>query len=355
MAAKLNQPWSGKDRHAKRRSSARRRGAACCCLVVLSMLVLFMLIGTAFMMSSSQTRSSANASAKKDRVGNLGTRLLDRALLQVIRDTENPDSAIRYHSLLRDVYGTQGFQGVVYSPETLNLATALGQVSRFAGGTADVLATPVREELGPTSGQFIDIYVRQLAWDGTTNASLDDPFTSVTEHNGVTKLTQPDSRHIVKLDQNVLGQAQLYAMPLTKGYFNGCLLTMTSGAAAGQTARIVDYEHVADIAPLSGSPTGTTYYPTRLLRFRVMAFQRKDGQPLQINPDPQRTPEIRDLAGASFVVNGRAFGGTGAGYNPMAVVGQPKLSCASIVLPERHRSNWRRTRAPAERGLLQPA
>ena len=118
MAAKSNQPWSGKDRHAKRRSSARppRRGVLL--LVVLSMLVLFMLIGTAFMMSSSQTRDAAKASAKKDRVGNLGTRELDRALLHVVRDTDNPASAVRYHSLLRDLYGGQGFQGMVYSPAT---------------------------------------------------------------------------------------------------------------------------------------------------------------------------------------------------------------------------------------------
>ena len=68
---------------------ASRRGVLL--LVVLSMLVLFMLIGTAFLMSSSQSRDSAKANAKKDRLGNHATKLLDGALLKVVRDTENPD------------------------------------------------------------------------------------------------------------------------------------------------------------------------------------------------------------------------------------------------------------------------
>ena len=94
---------------------------------------------------------------------------------------------------------------------------------------------------------------------------------------------------------------------------------MTSGPAAGQTGRIVDYEYIGDID--QNNLAVPTY--TRLFRFRVMSFQRKDGQPLQITTRP---PEISDLAGATFIVNGRAYGGTGVGYNPLAGLGQPKLS-----------------------------
>ena len=79
------------------------------------MLVLFMLIGTAFLMSSSQYRHAAQSSAKMDRVGNHPSDLLDRGLMQVLRDTNNPQSVVRYHSLLRDMYGVDGFEGVVYS------------------------------------------------------------------------------------------------------------------------------------------------------------------------------------------------------------------------------------------------
>ena len=98
-------------------------------------------------------------------------------------------------------------------------------------------------------------------------------------------------------------------MPLTKGYFNGQLLTITSGPAAGQTTRILDYDVVTN-------PDGTNYIDqknagyTRVFRFRVMAFQRTDGGPLHIDQTATRSPEIMELAGQTFMVNGRAYSGT---------------------------------------------
>ncbi len=286
-------------------------------LVVLSMLVLFMLIGTAFLMSSSQQSKNAGNSAKLNSVGNPPTKDLDNALMQVLRDSDNEHSAIRYHSLLRDMYGADGFQGVVYSPLAMNISTPEGQVTRFAAATA---GTPA-QQLGPTAGQFIDIYVRALGWDTTNNKSVNDPLTTSEDESAT--LVQPDNRHVIRLERNILNQSQLYSLPLTKGYFNGCLLTITSGPAAGQSTRILDYEYVGD----TQQPSGTVV--TRLFRFRVMAFARADGQPLQILSRP---PEIADLAGASFLVNGRAFGGTGVGYNPFAILGQPRLNAQETVL-----------------------
>src|SRR5262245_45174082 len=72
-------------------------------LVVLSMLVLFMLIGTAFLMSSSQQKTSAVASGKKDRVGSLATKKLDEAVLNLIRGSDNPHSVLRGQDLLSDL------------------------------------------------------------------------------------------------------------------------------------------------------------------------------------------------------------------------------------------------------------
>lgn len=297
-------------------------------LVVLSMLVLFMLVGTAFLMTSSQSDKASKGSAKLNARGNYGTKLLDRALMEVLRDTDNVNSVVRYHSLLRDVYGTDGFQGVVYKPGVVDftLADGSGQATRFAGATSAQL-------LGPTQGQFIDIYVRSLAWDPVNNASLDDPnTTAVNEGSGAGKLFFPDLRHLLKLERNVYGQAQLQTMPLTKGYYNGCLLTITTGSASGQSARILDYEYLGDIPPTQAAQSNTNlgYVPTRLFRFRVMAFQRADGQPLQVDTSAARSPEIGDLAGATFIVNGRAYGGTGAGYNQLASTGQPKLSALEL-------------------------
>src|SRR6476620_5302798 len=143
---------------AGRRAAARRtkrRGVLL--LVVLSMLVLFMLVGTAFLMSSNQSRIAMKHAAREDRLGNYASRLLDRAFLQLARDTENPNSVIRYHSLLRDLYGTDGFQAVAYGKrpgDTVDLKdVGPGESPRFAGAVA---ATP----RGPTEGQFIDIFFK---------------------------------------------------------------------------------------------------------------------------------------------------------------------------------------------------
>lgn len=259
-------------------------------LVVLSMLVLFMLIGTTFLMTSNQSRSSAKSAAKLNRTGNYPTELLDRAVMQVIRDTENPFSAIRYHSLLRDLYGTDGFESIIYSPTTPNIAdpTGAGQVVRYAGATAGAAS----QQLGPTQGQMIELYV----------------------------LSDSSKPRVVKLERDMFGQPVAHTLPMTKGYYNGCLLTITTGPARGGTGRIVDYEFV-------GTPTPTS----RIFRFRVMGFSRSDGTPLQITSDVARQPEIIDLAGQTFIVNGRAYNGTGVGYNPYAQSGMPRLTAMQLM------------------------
>lgn len=282
--------------------SSDRRGVLL--LVVLGMLVLFMLIGTAWIMVSSQSRTQAINAAKVNRKGNKPGELLDRALREWLRDTNRPNSVIRYHSLLRDLYGTDGFQGVIYSPKedlAFNTVVPAQQVTRFAGATA---GTPA-QQLGPTQGQMIDVYVSAL--DYSTADGL-------------------DLRHVLELERNPGGQPEVQTLPLSRGYFNGCLLTVTSGAATGQTTRIVDYEYVGDLTTTATNPVR----PHRLYRLRVLAFARSDGQPLSIDQTAGRVPELSDLAGATFLVNGRAFNGTGLGYNPLAAASQPRLTALEL-------------------------
>ena len=67
-----------------------------------------------------------------------------------------------------------------------------------------------------------------------------------------------------------------------------------------------------------------------------MAFRRADGQPLQIDQTTGadgRMPELTDLAGATFIVNGRPFNGTGVGYNPLAATGTAAAQRAAAVSP----------------------
>lgn len=70
-------------------------------------------------------------------------------------------------------------------------------------------------------------------------------------------------------------------------YYNGCVITMTSGQLAGKSSRIVDYSFTG---PSNGKYT---------VMFTIQPFS---GQ----NPNP----------GDTFVVNGRPFNGTGSGYMP---------------------------------------
>ena len=96
----------------------------------------------------------------------------------------------------------------------------------------------------------------------------------------------------------------------------------------------MDYDYVGDIPPsLNGCEANHASF-----RFRVMAFPRTDGSPLQVAPTLARSPDLVDLAGATFVVNGRPFNGTGVGYNPLATVGQPRLNAVQI---HRHYSTTR--------------
>ena len=288
-------------RRAARRQQRHRRGVLL--LVVLSMLVLFMMIGTAFLMTSDMYRKGSKAAAKEGRVGNPPRELLDRALYQLLRDTNNQFSVVRYHSLLRDMYGTDGFEATVYRPGTVNLSASagnVGQATRYAGATSG--NTPA-EYLGPNQGQLIDIYIRPEIFTG----------------NGVA-----EPHHVIKLQRDIDNLPELHTLPLINGYYSGTLLTFTSGPARGQSARVLKYTYET-----IGNSNEYLY------RLQIMAIPRSDGQNLEI--DPNRNPELMDLVkaapdldgsirGHSFIVNGRPYNGTGVGYDPTAMAGTPRLS-----------------------------
>ena len=239
----------------QRRRQARlrrqhRRGVLL--LVVLSMLVLFMMIGTAFLMTSDMYRKGSKAAAKEGRVGNPPRELLDRALYQLLRDTNNQFSVVRYHSLLRDMYGTDGFE-------------ATAALAQFA------------TEPNLSQGQFIDIAI---------NLQTD----------------------VLKLHRTIDNLPIPHLLPLINGYYNGTLLTFTSGPARGQSFRVLEYD--------PGFNKDTNTY-SGVYRLRIIAVPHANMT--VVNPPAQ-------LAGRSFIVNGRPYNGTGVGYDPTATAGTPRLS-----------------------------
>ncbi len=92
------------------------------------------------------------------------------------------------------------------------------------------------------------------------------------------------------------------------GYYNGCVLTITSGRAKGLSTRIIHgylwFNSQNNSDPFNNRPI-----------LRIMTLAMDDGTSI--------TPA--NLAGASFVVNGRPFSGKGFGYNSLVTSG-PRLN-----------------------------
>lgn len=269
-----------------RRRTRRRDRRGVLLMVVLSMLALFLLLGTAFLMTSQFYRTSSEAAAKENRTENNPYDLMERAMLQVLRDTNNPSSSIRHHSLLRDMYGADGFVARIF-PEPATY------FCEYSGNNQFGSATPAA--LGPTNGQFIDLYVGDYPLAGPL----------------------AEAANVVKLDRNPDGTPVDHVLPAATGYYNGCLLTMLEGAAAGQSTRILDYR----LMNMVESPGGTLM---PVFRLRVMSFPRADGALLSAT-------DLAALAGNAFMVNGRPHNGTGAGLNRLATRGKPKLSAVELM------------------------
>jgi predicted nucleic acid-binding Zn ribbon protein len=176
----------------------RRRGVLL--LVVLSMLVLFLMVGTAFIITAKQSeRAAKSARQGAERItGEVNTaELLEDALLQIVRDTHNPYSSLRFHSLLGDKYGNDGLKGEVL--------TAAWPV---AGGTE------------VTGRQIIELMLN------TAPYKLGDMY-----RNTLDELNRP-----------------LQYSPYDDAY-NGQVLTFTAGPARGRSTRIVGYVPPAGAQP----------------------------------------------------------------------------------------------------------
>lgn len=206
-------------------------------LIVLSLLVLFLLVGLSFMVSAGQFNRLAKSAARTDNTGMPGAKLADAALLQIVRGTANPYSAIHGHSLLEDLYGRDYI-----------IISTVGNVS-----------SP-----GPQQLQSLRI---DLSTDA--NYALGHPLPEdVASGNG------PQELH--------------------DDYYNGCVLTFLNGTAKGMSTRVVAYK-----------PNST---PGQIL-FKAITVQN----PLTGDYEKPQKPATGEPL--RFIINGRPFNGTGAGYN----------------------------------------
>ena len=253
-----------------------------------------MLIGTAFLMSSNQYRKGMKEQAKQDRIGNYPTKLLDRAVMQILRDTDNPQSAIRYHSLLRDLYGTDGFEAQV---DRRNLRTRKSQLRR---------STTL--SLGATQGQLIDIIRRARRVHATR------------QHAPPTSPPMSSSSIVIRMASRNCSHPACHCRSPKATTTAACSRSPAAQPRASRHA-IVDYEYVGDQTHHSLFPAACcfqTIATATIWRFRVMTFPRTDGSSLQLGRralSRRAAGADRTSLGATFIVNGRPFNGTGVGYN----------------------------------------
>src|SRR5690349_9784866 len=84
-------------------------------LFVLALLALFSLVALSYVIVARQARRGAQSAAVVERRGTSGADLLDLALGQIVRGTDDPQSVLGPHSLLEDLYGHDQQRGTVKS------------------------------------------------------------------------------------------------------------------------------------------------------------------------------------------------------------------------------------------------
>jgi len=279
-----------------RNSKLRRSRRGVLLLVVLSLLVLFMMIGTAFIVSSKQFEKGAKASQRAALQASdvaAHSDLLDEVLMQLVRDTNAPNSSLRYHSLLEDMYGLDGWRSQIPPASTplamliapLDPQTALKPNPAPTETLQYTVRWPDNGVAGPnnrpnvTGNQILEFDVVKF------NRLYEEPHEP---HTGGGPPLPHTAAEFSPLDDAYAGQ----------------VVTFTSGAARGVSARILG----SRFTQASGG---------NWLTLRVQAFKLAGGSQLPVDPAMLQLT----LAGARFLVNGRPFNGTGAGFNAAATTG----------------------------------
>jgi hypothetical protein len=255
----------------KSRAPRNRKGVLL--LVILGMLTLFLMIGTAFIVSSNQFRQANKSYTKVGEQKNLEASqkgFLGEVINQIIRDTNNQSSALRFHSLLRDMYGSDG---MIFPGE----APRIDFDRRFNIGMFSFASTTTN---GPnlTNGQIIQFQL------------------------------PPNYRDINGTIYKSPGTVAIpYRAPSihTNG-LNGRTVTFLDGPAAGFTTQIVGY------IPDTTNDTGGIV--------RILNVPAENGLPIT---SPQF---LQRMWNKTILISGRPFSGMGVGFNSQAATGTPRLN-----------------------------
>lgn len=244
-------------------------------LMVISLLVLFVLLLVTFAAISGQYRRSSEQTARKAHHAVADAEeQLDSVLYQVLRDTKQR-SSLHGHSLLRDLYGNDGI---------------VGRVSSFAN------------DVQPRGGNNLI----EFTFSAAAIPLAEQPF-------GQTWIPRDDA-------------------------YNGCVLTMLEGRAAGHSARVVDYFFNRGPDGMWGAVAGTDDNGPGIdddhdglideadevddlsdAGWNNGAFGGTDDLVrIWIRPMQRNLPANLvqgDFVGQRFMINGRPFNGTGFGFD----------------------------------------
>lgn len=182
------------------RHKQERRGIIL--LIVLSLLTIFMLLATAFIVVSGNYQSAAAVSARLGARTTDPSQLTDDVLYTLMVDTNDTQSPMRGHALLRDLYGDDGFTATV--AQSFRLQNTGNQFFAVQLATAP-----------PTASLNLDGIPR--------------------DYNGLP-----------------------YPLRPTIDFYNGRVLTFVNGPLNGISTRIIDY--VGDFGTMPQWPTQTNRF-----------------------------------------------------------------------------------------------
>ncbi|MEX2118549.1 MAG: hypothetical protein WD847_02990 [Pirellulales bacterium] len=250
-------------------------------------MTLFTLIGLTFVLATSQGSLGAKAASRANRTGTSPRLLHRRVLQQIIRGHQNPvrnashdewsGSVIGPHSLLEDMYGDDNIAAMI-PPEMPSTS--------FGGFRAN---EPYSDSNGngiyDTGEPYQDLNGNNT-WD-----SGDARFCM--GQGSMLYIEIPDINNVPTAGGGVIQMSQ------TVGYYNGRVITMVDGPARGHSSRITGYQ------------VDLTATPVRA-RLRLLPFDGMTTNQAGTIWEGHGAPRVDN----TFLINGRAFSGSGFGFNP---------------------------------------
>ena len=228
-------------------------------LIVLALLAMFGVMAIAFVILAGTTRRGADALRKVGQYDDQPEKVLNQAALDLFRGSNNHQSPLQAHGLLENLYGNESFTGYIGNPTALPGDYATGVIGTSVNVTG-AGATP--------AGQLIQFNFYQ-GQNPPAPPSLPPPLPSQKQFFA--------EQHLGAV-LTIVGPA---SSPLL-----GCSTHIVAGATNGITA------------------------PQASLQ--IAAFENT-------NLTPQRVLNALNSYQHTCLINGMPYGGTGFGFNPVAV------------------------------------